>query len=78
MAEACLPAVGVEVSAEGVARHYGARSQGGLLDGWLVHSGDTAEVPGVAVRSVPLLMSDAEATAAMVREALDVVGLAGV
>jgi DNA primase len=28
------------------------------------------------VRSVPLLMSDAEATAAMVREALDVVGLA--
>ena len=76
MAEPCLSAAGVEVSAEGVARHYGARSEGGLLDGWLVHSGDTADVPGVAVRSVPLLMSDAEATAAMVREALDVVGLA--
>jgi LPPG:FO 2-phospho-L-lactate transferase len=76
MAEACLSAVGVEVSAQGVARHYGARSEGGLLDGWLVHSGDTADVPGVAVRSVPLLMTDAEATAAMVREALDVVGLA--
>jgi LPPG:FO 2-phospho-L-lactate transferase len=75
MAEACLDAVGVEVSAEGVGRHYGARSAGGLLDGWLVHSDDTADVPGVAVRSVPLLMTDPEATAAMVRAAIDLVGL---
>ncbi|WP_433799698.1 2-phospho-L-lactate transferase [Actinomycetospora sp. CA-084318] len=75
MAEACLDAVGVEVSAEGVGRHYGARSAGGLLDGWLVHETDTADVPGVAVRSVPLLMTDPEATAAMVRAAIDVAGL---
>ncbi|WP_018333915.1 2-phospho-L-lactate transferase [Actinomycetospora chiangmaiensis] len=75
MAEACLDAVGVEVSAEGVGLHYGARSAGGLLDGWLVHETDTAEVPGVAVRSVPLLMSDPEATAAMVRAAIDLAGL---
>ncbi|GAB2469640.1 2-phospho-L-lactate transferase [Jatrophihabitans fulvus] len=73
MADTCLPAIGVEVSAEGVGRHYGARSDGGLLDGWLVHTGDTADVPGVTVRDVPLLMTDDDATAAMVRAALELV-----
>jgi LPPG:FO 2-phospho-L-lactate transferase len=71
MADACLPAIGVEVSAEGVGRHYGARSGGGLLDAWLVHDTDTATVPGVTVRRVPLLMTDDAATAAMVEAALD-------
>ncbi len=71
MADACLPAIGVEVSAEAVGRHYGARSEGGLLDGWLVHETDTAEVPGVQVAAVPLLMSDDDATAAMVHAALE-------
>ena len=46
MADACLDAIGVETSAEGVGRHFGARSEGGLLDGWLVHTGDAADVPG--------------------------------
>ena len=32
--------------AEGVGRHYGARKDGGLLDGWLIHDTDTADVPG--------------------------------
>jgi LPPG:FO 2-phospho-L-lactate transferase len=73
MADACLPAIGVEVSAEGVGRHYGARKDGGLLDGWLVHDTDAAAVPGVAVRAVPLLMTDDDATAAMVRTALELV-----
>jgi LPPG:FO 2-phospho-L-lactate transferase len=72
MADACLPAIGVEVSAEGVGRHYGARAGGGLLDGWLVHTGDAADVPGVDVRAVPLLMSDDAATAAMVKVALEI------
>jgi LPPG:FO 2-phospho-L-lactate transferase len=71
MADRCLPAIGVEVSAEGVGRHYGARSTGGLLDAWLVHTGDAAEVPGVEVRPVPLLMTDPEATTALARAALD-------
>jgi LPPG:FO 2-phospho-L-lactate transferase len=71
MADACLPAIGVPVSAEGVGRHYGARSGGGLLDGWLVHEGDDADIPGVKVGAVPLLMTDDEATAAMVRAALE-------
>ncbi|WP_222270619.1 2-phospho-L-lactate transferase [Modestobacter marinus] len=71
MADRCLPAVGVEVSAEGVGRHYGARSADGLLDAWLVHTGDAADVPGVEVRSVPLLMTDPAATTALARAALD-------
>jgi LPPG:FO 2-phospho-L-lactate transferase len=71
MADSCLPVIGVEVSAEGVGRHYGARSEGGLLDGWLIAEDDTATVPGVEVRAVPLLMTDDEATAAMVRTALE-------
>jgi LPPG:FO 2-phospho-L-lactate transferase len=73
MADSCLPAIGVEVSAEGVGRHYGSRKEGGVLDGWLIHDTDAASVPGVTVRAVPLLMTDDSATAAMVRTALDVV-----
>jgi LPPG:FO 2-phospho-L-lactate transferase len=71
MADACLPAIGVEVSAEGVARHYGARRDGGLLDGWLVHDTDVATLDGVAVRAVPLLMTSDGATATMVDAALE-------
>ena len=74
MADACLTAIGVETTAEAVGRHYGARAEGGLLDGWLVHTADTADVPGAEVRSVPLLMSDVDATAAMARAALDLCG----
>jgi len=71
MADACLPVIGVDVSAEGVGRHYGQRADGGLLDAWLVHDSDTADVPGVRVRAVPLLMTDDAATAAMVQVALE-------
>jgi LPPG:FO 2-phospho-L-lactate transferase len=70
MADSCLPTIDVEVSAEGVGRHYGARTQGGLLDAWLIHDTDTADVPGVTVTSLPLLMTDDAATAAMVDAAL--------
>jgi LPPG:FO 2-phospho-L-lactate transferase len=77
MADACLSAIGVEPSAEAVGVHYGSRqtSEDGLLDGWLVHQGESADVPGVAVRAVPLLMTDVDATAAMVRAALDLAGV---
>jgi LPPG:FO 2-phospho-L-lactate transferase len=70
MADACLPAIGVEVSAEGVGRHYGARAAGGLLDVWLVHDMDAAHVRGVEVRAVPLRRTDDNATAAGVKVAL--------
>jgi LPPG:FO 2-phospho-L-lactate transferase len=75
MAAECLAAIGVACTAEAVGRHYGARGDGGLLDGWLVHAGEEATVPGVRVRAVPLLMSGVDATAAMVRAALDVAGV---
>jgi LPPG:FO 2-phospho-L-lactate transferase len=71
MADRCLPVLGIEVSAEGVGRHYGARRDGGLLDAWLVAPGDPADVPGVDVRQVPLLMSSPDATEALARAALD-------
>ncbi|KAA0917033.1 2-phospho-L-lactate transferase [Dietzia sp. ANT_WB102] len=80
MADACLTAIGVETSATAVARHYGARSGTGLLDGWLVAPGDaptdgTGAVDGIAVREVPLLMTDPDATADMVSAAIDLAGL---
>ncbi|MEV6240412.1 2-phospho-L-lactate transferase [Lentzea sp. NPDC051838] len=77
MADACLDAIGVETSAEAVGRLYGSRkcSEDGILDAWLVHTGDRADVPGVAVRAVPLLMSDVDATAQMARDALELAGV---
>jgi len=74
MADRCLPVLGIEVSAEGVGRHYGARSAGGLLDAWLVAPDDQAEIPGVDVRNVPLLMSGPEATAALARATVEAAG----
>lgn len=71
MADRCLPVLGIEVSAEGVGRHYGARAAGGLLDAWLIAPDDDAVVDGVDVRRVPLLMSSPEATADLARAALD-------
>jgi LPPG:FO 2-phospho-L-lactate transferase len=73
MADSCLSVIGVEVSAEGVGHHYGARTAGGLLDGWLIDERDTATVPGVEVRAVALMMTDDDASAAMVRAALELV-----
>ncbi|MCB0931298.1 MAG: 2-phospho-L-lactate transferase [Mycobacterium sp.] len=75
MADACLSTIGVQSTSEAVGQHYGARSSTGLLDGWLVAEGDRADVPGVTVRSVPLLMSDPQATAAMVRAGLELAGV---
>lgn len=72
MAERCLPVVGAEVSAGGVASWYGARSADGILDGWLVDTVDAGTVvDGIAVRDAPLWMSSVDATAAMVRAALE-------
>ncbi|MEV6495232.1 2-phospho-L-lactate transferase, partial [Actinoplanes sp. NPDC051633] len=51
MADRCLETLGVEVSATGVGALYGARTEGGLLDGWLVDASDEgAGVPGVTTR----------------------------
>jgi LPPG:FO 2-phospho-L-lactate transferase len=78
MAEQMLTSIGVEVSAAGVGLHYGARSEGGVLDGWLVDEKDADQVAriqaaGIACRAVPLMMTDHEATAAMAAAAVDLV-----
>jgi len=78
MANQLLASVGVEVSAGGVGRHYGARSQGGVLDGWLVDESDADQLPGLheaglAAVAVPLFMTDPDATAAMAAAAVDLV-----
>jgi LPPG:FO 2-phospho-L-lactate transferase len=76
MARQLLGTIGVEVSAAGVAEHYGARSAGGVLDGWLLDTADEQSVArvtaaGIRCRAVPLWMTDHDATADMVVAALD-------
>jgi len=78
MAHQMLTAIGVEVSAAGVGLHYGSRSAGGVLDGWLVDTVDGADVArvreaGLACAAAPLLMTSPAATAAMASAALDLV-----
>ena len=74
-ADACLAAIGVDCTAEAVGRHYGARSTGGILDGYLIAETDEADIPGMTVVRRPLLMSDPDATAAMVASAAEVAGV---
>ena len=76
MAEACLAAIGVEATTTAVAAHYGARSRGGVIDGWLVDSADGSsaavlERTGIASAAVPLWMTDVASTATMARDAID-------
>jgi len=78
MAHQLLTSIGVEVSAGAVALHYGARSAGGVLDGWLVDSTDESEVArvrdaGIACAAVPLLMTSPRATAEMAGAAVRLV-----
>jgi LPPG:FO 2-phospho-L-lactate transferase len=78
MAHQLLTAIGVEVSAGAVGLHYGARSDGGLLDGWLVDTVDAGDVEtvraaGLRCEAVPLLMTSDEATAEMAAAAVSLV-----
>ncbi|PZQ92056.1 MAG: 2-phospho-L-lactate transferase [Leifsonia xyli] len=75
MADACLSAIGVETAADAVAAHYGSRTSGGLLDGWLVDEVDAALLPaitgaGIAARAVPLWLRDPASSAALAGDAL--------
>jgi LPPG:FO 2-phospho-L-lactate transferase len=75
MADACLTAIGVETSASAVARHYGSRSSGGLLDAWLIAEEDAALAPevetaGIRASVVPLWMRDLPTSAALAAAAL--------
>ncbi len=75
MADECLSVIGVASTSEAVGEYYGPRSGVGILDGWLVHEGDHAEIDGIEVRSVPLMMTDPGVTAEMVRAGLDLAGV---
>ncbi|MBA2560535.1 MAG: 2-phospho-L-lactate transferase [Propionibacteriales bacterium] len=80
MADKLLPVIGVDVTAAAVAAHYGARSSGGILDGWLVDVADAAAVPhleslGLVTRAVPLYMLDLDSTRAICEATLEVAGV---
>jgi LPPG:FO 2-phospho-L-lactate transferase len=79
MAAQLLTGIGVGVTAGAVGVHYGARSSGGVLDGWLVDERDADQLPaleaaGIRAAAVPLMMTDHDATAAMAAAAADQVG----
>ncbi|VTR78590.1 2-phospho-L-lactate transferase [Cellulomonas hominis] len=87
MAAECLATIGVEATAEAVARHYGRRGDAsraagvpGVLDAWLVDTvdADAAEklaVDGWRAAATGTLMTDVPATARIAAEALALVGL---
>jgi LPPG:FO 2-phospho-L-lactate transferase len=72
MADACLAAIGVATTATAVAAHYGPA----LLDGWLVDERDKAavdspELAGIAVRAMPLYMTNPGTAAEIAHAALE-------
>jgi len=75
MAHRLLPAVGAETSAAGVARLYGARRDGGLLDGWVLDTVDAArseDVPAaIATAVVATLMDDPDVAARLASAVLE-------
>jgi LPPG:FO 2-phospho-L-lactate transferase len=74
MADKCLATVGAQCSAAGVAHLLGARSNNGILDGWLVDEHDEAP-KDIETTKTPLWMTDERATAAIVRAALELAGV---
>lgn len=73
MADACLSAIGVECSWAGVASHYGARSDGGLLDGWVHDETDERlQAPaGIVHEAAPTLMTDVDSAVALAGRTLE-------
>lgn len=84
MADRCLAALGIPVSAAAVARHLGARRLAipagapgpGVLDGWIIDERDSAELAGIEptgirARAVPSIMHDDEQAAALAGYTLD-------
>jgi LPPG:FO 2-phospho-L-lactate transferase len=76
MAHRLLPTIGVAVDAAAVGRHYGARTGAGVLDAWVLDTGDAASAPALEADGLPtlvrdLVMSSPDATASFVRSAVD-------
>lgn len=77
MADACLTAIGLETSASAVALHYGARTNGGLIDAWLVDTADAGcvddvEAAGIRCVAVPTMMTDVDTTARIAEACLEI------
>jgi LPPG:FO 2-phospho-L-lactate transferase len=73
MADKLMPAVGIEVSATGVARHYAD-----LLGGWLIDETDRAAIPaiealGIRAAATDTIMTDDGRATAVARAALALV-----
>ncbi|MBI5161587.1 MAG: 2-phospho-L-lactate transferase [Micrococcales bacterium] len=80
MADACLSAIGVETAADAVARWYGARNSGGVLDAWLMAEEDAALVPavesaGIRSAAAPLWLRGDDTSADVVAAALALAGI---
>lgn len=83
MADACLRALDVEVSATGVANYYGARSTGGLLDGWVIDQRDHEQAEhirdsGIQVAVTPTDLGDPVQARGTIHAALQLAGLSEV
>jgi LPPG:FO 2-phospho-L-lactate transferase len=79
MLDKCLETIGVATDAESVARHYGRRVDGGVIDAWLVDHADVEAVArltadGWLATSAPTLMIDIPAAASVAAEALRLIG----
>jgi LPPG:FO 2-phospho-L-lactate transferase len=79
MADQCLRSAGIDVSAEAVGRHYGSRTESpdGLLDAWLVDTADSADIPGLRVVNLPLLMPTPAQAASLAAATLEVARAVG-
>ena len=81
MADRLLPAVGARTTADGVAAWYGARRDGGLLDGWVLDAADADAAPavealGIRTAVTATLMDDPAVAADLARTCLALAGVA--
>lgn len=79
MADRCLAAIDVPTTAAGVAEHYGRRSEGGVLDAWLLDVVDEPEAAALVeqgwfVDARPLLMKDVPEAARIADSAIALAG----
>jgi len=75
MAELCLRTIGVRPDAASVALHYGARSEAGILDGWLLDPADEELSPALSRAGItplvrPILFTSLAETAAIAADAV--------
>ncbi len=80
MGDVCLSAIGVATSADGVAKHYGSRRRGGVIDAWLLdnedaHLADAVRSHGIDAVIQPLWMTDTSASGDIAETVLRTAGL---